>query len=178
MEEAYAIDKASNDTVSKDAINKEMNQMSVSFDILEENQRPSPNHKHVRLHLIFDVKMDFTRKSRLVTEWCSTPDTVNSTYAGVVSRESVFISFTYAALNDLNVWVGDVQDAYLQAPWSEKYYTILGPEHQGKKSIIVRAVYGLKCFGADYRNHMRVCMWNILTSHASTINITLSYNCL
>ena len=55
MEEAYAIDKANNDTVSKDAINKEMNQMSVSFDILEENQRPSPNHKHVRLHLILSI---------------------------------------------------------------------------------------------------------------------------
>ena len=78
--------------------------MSVSFDILEENQRPSPNNNHVRLYLIFDVKMDFTRKARLVAEGCSTPDPINSTYTGVVSRESVRIAFTYAALNDLNLY--------------------------------------------------------------------------
>ena len=53
---------------------------------------------------------------------------MTSTYAGVVSRESVRIAFTYAALNGLDVWAADLQNAFLQAPCSEKYYTVCGPE--------------------------------------------------
>ena len=55
---------------------------------------------------------------------------------GVVSRESVRITFTYTALNVLDVFVADVQNAYLQAPTSEKHYIICGDEfgikHRGK----------------------------------------------
>ena len=66
--------------------------------------------------MIYDIKMDSTRKARLVSEGCRTPNPVTSTYAGVVSRESVRIAFTYAALNGLDVWATDVQNAFLQAP--------------------------------------------------------------
>ena len=45
-----------------------------------------------------------------------------STYAGVVSRESVRIAFTYAALNGVEVMAADILNTYLQAPSSEKYY--------------------------------------------------------
>eukprot|EP00957_Ditylum_brightwellii_P015800 1189959-Ditylum_brightwellii.AAC.1 len=48
--------------------------------------------------------MDFTRKTRWILDGQKTPDLVRSTYAGVVSRESVRIAFTYAALNNLDVW--------------------------------------------------------------------------
>ena len=48
-----------------------------------------------------------------------TPDPTTSNYAGVVSRESVRIAFTYAALNGLDVFAADVQNSYLQAPTSE-----------------------------------------------------------
>ena len=117
------------------------------------------NTSFVGFHLVFDVKMDFTGKARLIADGCKTPDPVNSTYAGVVSRESVIIAFTYAAFNNLDVWAGDVQNAYLQAPCSEKYYTVLGPgfgsEYKGRKAIIIRVVYGLKNAGADFGNHLR-----------------------
>ena len=36
------------------------------------------------------------------------------TYAGVVSRDSIRIAFTYAALNDMDVTATDIQNAYLQ----------------------------------------------------------------
>ena len=71
--------------------------------------------------MIYDIKMDFTRKSRLVPEGCRTPNSVTSTYAVVVSRESVRIAFTYAALNGLDVWAADLQNAFLQAPFYKKY---------------------------------------------------------
>ena len=62
------------------------------------------------------------------------------TYASVVSRESVRIALTLAALNDLEVKCGDVLNAYITAPVKEKVWTILGLEHDedaGKKAIIV-----------------------------------------
>ena len=69
-------------------------------------------------HLVFDVKMDFKRKARWVLDGHKTPDPVGSTYAAVVSREIVRIVFTYAALNGLDVFAADIQNAYLQAPSS------------------------------------------------------------
>jgi len=59
--------------------------------------------------LIFDVKMDFTRKARYVAQSCFSENHISgSTYAGVVSRESVRIAFTYAALHDLNIFAADI----------------------------------------------------------------------
>jgi hypothetical protein len=67
-------------------------------------------------------KMDFTRKARLVFDGHKTEKPAHSTYASVVSRESVRIALTFAALNDIPVWSADIMNAYLQAPSSEKYW--------------------------------------------------------
>ncbi|KAI2496194.1 Reverse transcriptase (RNA-dependent DNA polymerase) [Fragilaria crotonensis] len=50
------------------------------------------------------------------------------TYASVVSRESVRIALTLAALNDLEVKTADIENAYLTAPVGEKIWCRLGPE--------------------------------------------------
>ena len=83
------------------------------------------------------------------------------THSSVVSRESVRIALTLAALNDLEVKTADIENAYLTAPVSEKIWTVLGPEFgsdAGKRAIIVRALYGLKSAGASFRNHLADCM--------------------
>ena len=83
------------------------------------------------------------------------------TYASVVSRESVRIALMVVALNDLQVKMADIQNAYLTAPVSEKIWTTLGAEFGndfGRKAIIVRALYGLKSAGASFRNHFATCM--------------------
>ena len=100
--------------------------MSVAFEVLEDGKRPSAAHKRLPFHIIYDIKMDSTRKARLVAEGCRIPNPVTSTYAGVVSREIVSIAFTYAALNCLDVWATDVKNVFLQAPCSEKYYIVCG----------------------------------------------------
>ena len=69
-----------------EAIKREMENVSVAFEILEDGKRPSAAHKKVPFHMIYDIKMDFTRKAMLVAEGCRTPNPVTSTYAGVVSR--------------------------------------------------------------------------------------------
>ena len=108
------------------------------------------------------IKMDFSRKARFVANGSKTPNPATSTYAGVVSRESVRIAFVYAALNELDIMAADIQNAYLTDPISEKYYTICGPEFgpelEGCKAHIVRALYGTKTAGRDFRNHLRSCM--------------------
>ncbi len=62
-----------------------------------------------------------------------------------------------AALNDLNVKVGDVLNAYITAPISEKVWRVLEPEFgidTTKSAIIVRALYGLKSAGAAFCAHL------------------------
>jgi hypothetical protein len=59
--------------------------------------------------MIFDVKMeDFRRKARFVTGGHTTDAPHVMIYASVVSRESVSIALTLAALNDLDVMMGDI----------------------------------------------------------------------
>ena len=60
--------------------------------------------------------MDFTRKARWDFDGHKTPNPIGSTYAGVVSKDSIRIAFTYAALNGLDVFAADIRNAYLQAP--------------------------------------------------------------
>jgi hypothetical protein len=50
------------------------------------------------------------------------------TYASVVSQETVCIALVLVALNDLEVKVGDMLNAYITAPITEKVSTVLGPE--------------------------------------------------
>ena len=159
---AYRIDALNNNTFWRDAIEKEMKNLKVAFDILPDGTNPPPGYSKSSGHLVFDVRMTFERKARWVKDGHKTPDPSWCTYAGVVSRESVRIALTYAALNGLNICAGDIQNAYLQAPATEKHFIICGPEfgleNVGKRAIIVRALYGGKSAGADYWRHVRKAM--------------------
>lgn len=114
-------------------------------------------------HLVFDVKMTLDRKSRWVLDGHLTDDVPHiSTYAGVVSRGSVRIALTYAALNGVDVMAADIRNTYLQAPSSRNDDVICGMElglkYVGKPALIRRAMYGEKTAGRDFRNHLRSCM--------------------
>jgi hypothetical protein len=162
---SLAIDKRNGNSLWKDALATEMTEVGVAFEVLDEGISAPKGWSKVTGHLVWDVKMDFTRKARWVLDGHKTPDPVGSTYAGVVSRESVRIAFTYAALNGLDVFAADIRNAYLQAPSSQKDYIICGPEfgleNVGKVALILRALYGGKAAGKDFRNHLRSCMRHI-----------------
>ena len=98
-----------------------MYNVGVTFKILDEGQHAPHGWKQVTGHLVWDVKMDFTRKARWVLDGHKMPDLIGS-------RESVHIALTYAALNDLNVFAADIRNASLQALSSQKDYIICGPE--------------------------------------------------
>ena len=115
--------------------------------------------------MIFDIKMeDFRQKARLVAEGHMMEMLKTLTYASVVSRETVQIMLTIAALNDLEVKMADVQNSFLTVPCSELIHMTLGPEFgedQGKTAVIVQALYGLSSAGASFRNHLADSMCHL-----------------
>jgi hypothetical protein len=83
---------------------------------------------------------------------------------GAYGYLSLRIALTLAALNDLNVKMADIENAYLTAPITEKIWTVLDPEFgddAGNRALIIRAIYGLKSAGAAFRNHLAECMKNL-----------------
>jgi hypothetical protein len=113
-------------------------------------------------HLVFDVKMDFTRKARWVKDGHKTPDLATSSFAGVVSRDSICIALTHAALLGLLVLGADICNAYIQAPSSEKHFIICGPEfgieNDGCIALIHCALYRGKVAGCNFWHHLHDCM--------------------
>jgi len=157
VEDALRIDKENGNHLWWEAITKEMKDVRVAFEEFEGSEKEiPPGYQHITCHLIFDVKMgeNFRRKARMVAGGHVTDVPHSMTYSSVVSRDSVRIAFTIAALNGLKVLGCDIQNAYLTAPTREKVWTMAGPEFgsdKGKIMIIVRALYGLKSSGAAFR---------------------------
>ena len=103
IDHAERIDTKNGNHFWRDAIELEIQNNGIAFNILDMGTNAPPGWSHVASHLVFDVKMDFTRKARWVLYGHKTPNPIGSTYAGVVSRKSVRIAFTYATLNGLDV---------------------------------------------------------------------------
>ena len=62
--EDYRLDTENANTFWTDAITKEMKYVSIAFSMIEKGSKPPPGYKHVGCRIMFDVKMDFTRKAR------------------------------------------------------------------------------------------------------------------
>ena len=89
VEHALELDKKNGNNEWEKAIKKESTNVRPAFDILPEGEVAPINYTKSSVHMVFDVKMDFTRKARLVKDGHKTEDIHISNYAGVVSRESV-----------------------------------------------------------------------------------------
>jgi len=155
IEHAEETDEKNGDHFWRDAIKKEMHNVGIAFEMLDDEKRPPVGWKQVTGHSVFDLKIDFTRKVRWVLDGHKTGTPDKSAHAGVVSRESVCVAFTCAALNDLDVCAADAQNAHLQAPSSQKDCIICGAEfgieNVGKKALVRRALCGGKAAGRDFR---------------------------
>jgi hypothetical protein len=78
--------------------------------------------------MIFDVKMDLTRKARFVAGGHLTETPTSITYSSVVSRDSIRLTFMLATLYDLEIIACDIGNAYLNALCQEKVWLVAGPE--------------------------------------------------
>ena len=87
-----------------------------------------PGYQKITWHLIFDVKMDFSRKARFVAGGNLTDPPESITYSSMVSRETVHIAFLIAALNDSDVRAANIGNVYLNAECKEKILVKAGKE--------------------------------------------------
>ncbi len=109
VQNAIDLDSQNGNTLWRDLLAKEMGNLMIAFEILEPGQKAPPGWFKATGHIIFDLKMDFTRKARWVKDGYKDPDSTTSSYAGVVSRESIRIVLTYAGLLRLPVLVGTLR---------------------------------------------------------------------
>jgi hypothetical protein len=124
VDDATKVDVANGNTLWQDAICKEMEAVKVAFKVLGEEDYVPPGHQFIRCHIIFGVKMeDFRRKACYVAGGHTTKAPASLMYASAVSRESVRITLTLAALNDLEVKAADIKNAYMTAPVNEIIWT-------------------------------------------------------
>ena len=101
-----------------------------AFEVYEGKIEDLIGYQHVKCHIVWDVKLgeNFRRKAQLVAGGHTTDTPSSITYSSVVSRDSVRLALTIAALNGLDVLGCDIQNAYISAPCREKIYTIAGRE--------------------------------------------------
>ncbi len=122
--EALEIDRRTGTTFWREAIEKEMKNVSKAFKFNDDDSIPI-GYKHITCHMVFDIKMiGLVRKARLVAGGHLTAPPSDSVYSSVITRESVQIMFTIAALNDLDLLGADIQNAYINAPTKEIYQII------------------------------------------------------
>lgn len=159
VDEAYKLDEKNGNDFWDQAIKKELKNVIVAFQLLNDGEVPPIGSKKIDYHFVFTVKIDLTRKARLVAGGHRHKDVPSyDCYSTVVSRDSVRIIFTIAALNGLNLRAADVGNAYLNAPNKERVHVtcgpeLYGPEAEGKTAIVVRALYGLKSAGNAWRHY-------------------------
>jgi hypothetical protein len=130
------------------ALKKEMSKVCVAYkardDITPNDVRKGRvpdlrGYQEIKCHIVFDVKMDFTRKARFVAGGHMTQPASSVTYSSVVSRDSVRLAFLIAALNGLCILSCDIGNAYLNAPCHEKIWFQAGREcgaDMGKVMVI------------------------------------------
>ena len=144
MDEALAINRETGTDHWKKAIDKEMSKVKVAFQARHDLSvgqchagQQLIGYTEIRCHMIFDVKMDFTRKARFVAggHLMDAPSSV--TYSSVVSRDSVCIAFLVATLNGLDVMTWDIGNAYLNAACRKKVWFVGGTENGNDKGQVM-----------------------------------------
>ena len=99
-----------------------MKNVRVAFEaweegLLDESRRSQKlvGYQEIRCHMILDIKMDgrFTGKACYVTSSHTTDPPSSITYYSVVSRDSVRIAFTLAALNNVDLRASDIGNKYI-----------------------------------------------------------------
>ena len=132
--EAVQFNKENGNLLWKNAILKELEtRMSMkSF-----KELPSPLRKagtkgfqFAPLRMVFDVKVDLRRKSRLVIGGHVVDSSGHNVYASTMKSVSARILMKITATNHLDVMMGDIGNAYLNVNTEEKIYIHARPDFE------------------------------------------------
>jgi hypothetical protein len=153
------IDKENKDTQWQDTVKKEMKTVRPAFETHKGEIKALAGHQQIRCQFVFDVKLGegSRKKARLVALGNRTQTPATLTYSSVVSRDSVRIALTAAALNELDMLVCDIGGAHLTAKCHKKVWVEAGPEfgsEAGNIMIVKMALCGLKSSGAAFRSKL------------------------
>jgi len=165
VKRALEIDKETNTNYWEKAILKEMTHIRPAFRVLEEQESTPIGSQWIPCHMVFGIKVDFTRKARFVAGGHKAEAPKSITYSGVVSRDSIRIAFLLAALNEVDILAANIGNAYLNADCREKVHTTLGIEFGqnmvGKTVVICKALYGLKSSAAAWWAHLATTLHDL-----------------
>jgi hypothetical protein len=88
------LDRWNGNTFWMNSLGKEIGNLIVAFKIKNPGEKSPLGWFKTTGHIVWDVKMDSMQKARWVKDGHKTPDPTTSSYAGVVSRESIHIALT------------------------------------------------------------------------------------
>jgi Reverse transcriptase (RNA-dependent DNA polymerase) len=142
------------------AIKKELYQLKdyATFTTVEHDRPLDKAYQKIPYQIIFDVKFDLRKKSRLVAGGHMTETPKDDIYSGVVEFMFVRLCFMIVAMNGLQICAADVGDAFLNGATKDPVYIIAGnvfdPELAGKRLIITGILYGLKSSAARFHENL------------------------
>jgi hypothetical protein len=150
-------------TLWREATDLEMSQLAeydTFRDLGHKDTAPPPTgYKKIRTHLVYDYKHDGRHKARMVANGHLTDIPLESVYSGVVSLRGLRMVMFLVKLNGLDLWATDIGNAYLEVFTMERNYIVAGPEFgqlEGHYLIIVKALYGLRTSGDNFRMNTRM----------------------
>ena len=83
------IEKENGDMFWTNAVNLEMSNVEIPFEVSKKGQHARPRWRKSSGHIISNVEIDFTWKARWVKDGHRTPNPITSSYACAVSKEGV-----------------------------------------------------------------------------------------
>ena len=156
VEQEKQIEEQNCDTLWWDSIGTEIKNVWPDFEEWEGTVNDiDSEYQEIKCHLIFDIKIgeNFRRKARFFAGRHTTDTPACMPYASIVTRDSVNISLTISAMNDLKILSCNLQNNYLTAKCGKKIWTRAGPvfgSERGKIMIIKMVLYGLKFSGTAF----------------------------
>jgi hypothetical protein len=159
IKHAYELDQLNGNTLWADAIALELKTLKDlnTFRCLPKGKRPSGSYQCIPIIWTFVVKMSGVHRARCCGGGHVTAPPTSNTYSGVVEKETVRISAWIEGANDMEMWMGDVTNAFPRAKCREQVYFIAGPEFgadEGSVVVIEMALYGLKTSGAAFHAYL------------------------
>ena len=127
-DEDVGIDIMNGNDYWQDANKKEMNNVEVDFKFIYDGSKFPIEFDKIAGQLIFDVKFDLKTKSISIGGGHITQVSVSISYYSFVSRDSVRIILLIAELNDLDINMCDIENAYLNADNKERLWFTAGSE--------------------------------------------------
>lgn len=157
---ALILDQKNENTFWQDSMKKEVDDLLAldCFEYKDAGFHPGEGWQETSLHMVFDVKHDLRRKSRLVAGGHLVDLIDTPYYSSTVKSISVQLLHVIAHKEGLIELCGDIGNAFPNAYTSEKVWVPKAGaefgENAGKAIVIRKALYGLRSSAERFHTHL------------------------